>query len=119
MDHVEPSAIHTPLILHLITKVTCGIYTPSIHTHAQDWRVHYEQMHVHKEGIESTLSETQVYLDKLHQEISKTLEKITSREKYINTQVHTHLTGVWIQDQVYVSLLKCVFVCTAAGAPYP
>ena len=44
-------------------------------------------MHAHKEGIESTLSETRVYLDKLHQEISKTLEKITSREKYINNQV--------------------------------
>ena len=26
-------------------------------------------------------------LDKLHQEISKTLEKIASREKYINNQV--------------------------------
>ncbi len=44
-------------------------------------------MHAHKEGIESTLSETKVYLDKLHQEISKTLEKIGSREKYINNQV--------------------------------
>ena len=53
----------------------------------QDWRAHYEQMHAHKEGIESTLSETRVYLDKLHQEISKTLEKISSREKYINNQV--------------------------------
>jgi len=79
------------------SMVTCGICTPPscyTHAHVQDWRVHYEQMHVHKEGIESTLSETQVYLDKLHQEISKTLEKITSREKYINTQVGAHTSPV-------------------------
>ena len=70
------------------------LHTCYTHAHVQDWRVHYEQMHVHKEGIESTLSETQVYLDKLHQEISKTLEKITSREKYINTQVGAHTSPV-------------------------
>ena len=44
-------------------------------------------MHTHKSGIDATLSDTKVYLDKLHQEISKTLEKIASREKYINNQV--------------------------------
>lgn len=44
-------------------------------------------MHVHSEGITAALSETKGYLDKLHQEITKTLEKICSREKYINTQV--------------------------------
>lgn len=54
---------------------------------SQDWRAHYEQMHTHKESIDATLSDTKVYLDKLHQEISKTLEKVASREKYINNQV--------------------------------
>ena len=44
-------------------------------------------MHTHKESIDATLSDTKVYLDKLHQEISKTLEKVASREKYINNQV--------------------------------
>ena len=44
-------------------------------------------MHTHKDGIDVTLSDTKVYLDKLHQEISKTLEKVASREKYINNQV--------------------------------
>lgn len=53
----------------------------------QDWRGHYEQMHAHSDGIKSALSETKGYLDKLHQEITKTLEKIGSREKYINNQV--------------------------------
>ena len=44
-------------------------------------------MHQYKGKIHSTLSETTVHLDKLHQEITKTLEKIESREKYINKQV--------------------------------
>ncbi|NXQ53424.1 IFT57 protein, partial [Anthoscopus minutus] len=39
-------------------------------------------------GLSSTLSEPlSGYLDKLHHEISRTLEKINSREKYINNQL--------------------------------
>jgi len=57
----------------------------------QDWRVHVEQMHQHKEGIEVSLTETKTYLDKLHEEITRTLEKISSREKYINNQLEHHL----------------------------
>lgn len=53
----------------------------------QDWRGHYEQMHTHSDGITAALSETKGHLDKLHQEIIKALEKIGSREKYINNQV--------------------------------
>lgn len=48
-------------------------------------------MHAHSDGIKAALSETKGYLDKLHQEITKTLEKIGSREKYINNQVHVHV----------------------------
>lgn len=61
-------------------------------------------MHIHKNGIESSLSETKIYLDKLHQEISKTLEKIGSREKYINNQVGVELRAVWISYNVCMQL---------------
>ncbi|KAG2458182.1 IFT57 protein, partial [Polypterus senegalus] len=44
-------------------------------------------MHQHKDGIESSLKDTKTYLNKLQDEISKTLEKVASREKYINNQV--------------------------------
>ena len=57
----------------------------------QDWRVHVEQMHQHKDGIESSLKDTKSYLDKLYDEITRTLEKIASREKYINSQLEHHL----------------------------
>lgn len=53
----------------------------------KDWRNHYEQMQQYSSGISQTLQETQSQLDKLHQEISKTLEKVASREKYINNQL--------------------------------
>lgn len=58
-----------------------------IRTDNKDWRTHYEQMQQHSEGIKSSLTETKGHLDKLHHEISRTLEKISSREKYINNQL--------------------------------
>eukprot|EP00057_Strongylocentrotus_purpuratus_P024340 XP_011678814.1 PREDICTED: intraflagellar transport protein 57 homolog [Strongylocentrotus purpuratus] len=58
-----------------------------IRTDNKDGRTHVDQMHLHKDGIETALSETKGYLDKLHKEITRTLEKIGSREKYINNQL--------------------------------
>ena len=54
---------------------------------SQDWRGHYDQMHSHQDAIVTKLADTKVYLDKLQQEIARTLEKISSREKYVNAQV--------------------------------
>ena len=44
-------------------------------------------MQSYSNGIKQTLNDTQSQLDKLHEEISKTLEKVASREKYINNQL--------------------------------
>ncbi|XP_074652911.1 intraflagellar transport protein 57 homolog [Tubulanus polymorphus] len=63
----------------------------TIRTDNKDWRVHVEQMHQHAGGIETSLTETKTHLDKLHDEITRTLEKIGSREKYINTQLEQSL----------------------------
>ncbi|KAL8618483.1 hypothetical protein ACOMHN_049900 [Nucella lapillus] len=73
----------------------------TIRTDNKDWRVHLEQMHTHRDGIESSLSSTQSHLDKLHGEIAHTLEKIASREKYLNHQLE-HLLGDFrqVQDQL-------------------
>ncbi|CAG5136773.1 unnamed protein product [Candidula unifasciata] len=59
----------------------------TIRTDNKDWRVHLEQMHQHNDGIETSLNESKIHLDKLQDEISHTLEKISSREKYINSQL--------------------------------
>nr|KAJ3422383.1 Intraflagellar transport protein 57 [Polyrhizophydium stewartii] len=52
----------------------------------KDWRIHFDQIDHHQKTINACMAETQSQLAKLHTEIEKTLEKIASREKYINTQ---------------------------------
>ncbi|XP_078535342.1 intraflagellar transport protein 57 homolog [Lissotriton helveticus] len=77
----------------------------TIKTDNKDWRIHVDQMHQHKDGIESALKETKGYLDKLHNEISKTLEKVGSREKYINNQLE-HLVQEYRTAQAQLSEAK-------------
>ncbi|XP_060006622.1 intraflagellar transport protein 57 homolog isoform X2 [Lagenorhynchus albirostris] len=74
----------------------------TIRTDNKDWRIHVDQMHQHKSGIESALKETKGLLDKLHSEISRTLEKIGSREKYINNQLE-HLVQEYRAAQAQLS----------------
>lgn len=50
----------------------------------KDWRDYVEQMYQYKDGIEFLLTEIKFYFDKFYDEISRILEKIGSREKYIN-----------------------------------
>ncbi|XP_029380813.1 intraflagellar transport protein 57 homolog [Echeneis naucrates] len=65
----------------------------TIRTDNKDWRIHVDQMHQHRDGIKSSLKEAKSYLDRLQEDIGKSLEKVSSREKYINNQLE-HL----IQD---------------------
>ena len=57
----------------------------------RDWRTHLEQMHSYRSGIDEALTTTRVHLDKLHADIGRTLEKISSREKYLNSQLEAPL----------------------------
>ncbi|XP_068196090.1 intraflagellar transport protein 57 homolog [Antennarius striatus] len=59
----------------------------AVRTDTKDWRIHMDQMHQHEDGIKSSLHETKNYLDKLQENIRKSLEKVSSREKYINHQL--------------------------------
>ncbi|KAM3605280.1 uncharacterized protein V6R79_023389 [Siganus canaliculatus] len=59
----------------------------TIRTDNKDWRIHVDQMHKHRDGIKSSLKEAKNFLDKLQEDIAKTLEKVSSREKYINNQL--------------------------------
>ena len=64
----------------------------TIKTDGRDWRSHLDQMHQYRAGIDESLTTTKTSLDKLQTDISKTLEKITSREKYLNSQLETQLS---------------------------
>ena len=48
-------------------------------------------MHSHRQGIEEALTTTKGQLEKLHTDIGRTLEKISSREKYLNNQLEAPL----------------------------
>lgn len=56
----------------------------TIKTDNRDWRSHIEQMKMHKKNIVDVLQSTKGQLDKLHQDVSVSLEKISSREKHLN-----------------------------------
>ncbi|XP_023321011.1 intraflagellar transport protein 57 homolog [Eurytemora carolleeae] len=59
----------------------------TVRVDARDWRSHLEQMHEYRQGIQDSLVTTRTHLDRLQSDISKTLEKISSREKYLNSQL--------------------------------
>ncbi|XP_068236735.1 intraflagellar transport protein 57 homolog [Palaemon carinicauda] len=59
----------------------------TIRSDNRDWRSHIEQMNEHRGKINETLTFTQKQLDSLHSEITRSLEKINSREKYLNSQL--------------------------------
>jgi len=85
-----------------------------IRTDNKDWRHHYEQMQNYSEGINVTLQETKTQLDKLHAEISKTLEKIASREKYINNQLE-HLIQNYRLNQDQLAQVKEQYESSSGG----
>ncbi|XP_037643366.1 intraflagellar transport protein 57 homolog [Sebastes umbrosus] len=77
----------------------------TIRTDNKDWRIHVDQMHQHRDGIKSSLQEAKSYLDKLQEDIGKTLEKVSSREKYINNQLE-HLIQEYRSAQAKLSQAK-------------
>ncbi|XP_049599317.1 intraflagellar transport protein 57 homolog [Syngnathus scovelli] len=71
----------------------------------KDWRIHVEQMHRHRDGISSSFREAEGYLEKLREDIGKTLEKVCSREKYVNNQLE-HLIQDYRQAQAQLGRAK-------------
>jgi len=63
---------------------------PSLKVHLRsdkDWRTHLDQMLENRKNMSTSLTASKTHLDQMHHEITRTLEKITSREKYINSQM--------------------------------
>ncbi|KAF3857744.1 hypothetical protein F7725_010945 [Dissostichus mawsoni] len=70
-------------------RESCRSSKSPVRTDNKDWRIHVEQMHQHRDGIKSSLKEATSYLDRLQEDVGKTLEKVSSREKYINNQLES------------------------------
>jgi len=60
----------------------------------EDWRDHVDQMHQFSDAIELCMKETRGQLERLADDISRTLEKIASRERYVNQELHYQLNGL-------------------------
>ncbi|XP_019714101.1 intraflagellar transport protein 57 homolog [Hippocampus comes] len=71
----------------------------------KDWRIHVEQMHRHRDGISTSFKEAKGYLERLQEDIGKTLEKVRSREKYINNQLE-HLIQEYRNAQAQLGQVK-------------
>lgn len=73
----------------------------TIKNESRDWRSHLDQMKSHKENIETSFGSTKTQLLKLHKEVTVVLDKIGSREKYLNRELETVLGEYRIlQDQL-------------------
>ncbi|XP_044254951.1 intraflagellar transport protein 57 homolog [Tribolium madens] len=67
----------------------------------RDWRSHLEQMKQYKSNVDSSLGGVKTQLEKLHKEISVTLDKIGNREKYLNRELENNLDEYrMLQDQL-------------------
>ena len=74
-----------------------------IRSNNKDWRTHVEQMQQYQTSIEGAMATTQINLDKLHGEISRTLEKIDSREKYVNKQLDLKIKDFRVENDKLAS----------------
>ncbi|XP_065159076.1 intraflagellar transport protein 57 homolog [Atheta coriaria] len=73
----------------------------TISNNSRDWRAHLEQMKLYRGTIDNTLSGTKSSLEKIHKNISNTLEKVNNREKYLNRELEPTLeTFRTQQDQL-------------------
>ncbi|XP_012253436.2 intraflagellar transport protein 57 homolog [Athalia rosae] len=63
----------------------------TVKTDPRDWRAHLEQMKQHRSNIHANLTGTKSQLEKLHSDIGNTLDKIKTREMYLNRQLEPGL----------------------------
>ncbi|CAI5438568.1 unnamed protein product [Caenorhabditis angaria] len=64
----------------------------TIRQDAKDWRLHLEQMNNMHKIVEQKVSQIEPYLDNMSKDIAKSLERITTREKTLNTQLSSQMS---------------------------
>lgn len=74
---------------------------------ARDWRSRLDQIDHHNRAINVCFTESRGHLKTLQEDLSRGLDKISSREKYINSQIDRVLTEYRC---VQVSYLQGLFI---------
>ncbi|KAM7542421.1 hypothetical protein Aperf_G00000008486 [Anoplocephala perfoliata] len=68
------------------------VATRGVETVAKDWRNHLEQISQHRRAIDALFGDSRGHFKRLQEELTRGLNKISSREKYINSQIDQELT---------------------------
>jgi len=74
---------------------------------SRDWRAHLEQMKQLRTNIAADLSGTKANLNKIYTDIGNTLDKIKTRETYLNKQLEPPLIEY---RSLQVNLFNILFV---------
>ncbi|CAK9795102.1 Intraflagellar transport protein 57 homolog [Anthophora quadrimaculata] len=72
---------------HLMKILRSRIVRKKFISDSRDWRSHIEQMKQLRANIATNLTGTKSQLDKLHTDITNTLDKVKTRESYLNKQL--------------------------------
>lgn len=72
---------------------------------SRDWRAHLDQMKQHRSNINVNLSGTKSQLEKLYNDLGNTVDKIKTREMYLNRQLEPVLNEYRISQVEISSLL--------------
>ncbi|CAF0840663.1 unnamed protein product, partial [Didymodactylos carnosus] len=65
-----------------------------------DWRARHEQRLQYRTQIQTFLKDAEITLARFHSDITKSLEKITIREQYINTNIQEHFQDFQRQQDI-------------------
>ncbi|KAL6447292.1 hypothetical protein ACFW04_001503 [Cataglyphis niger] len=80
------------LLKYYLLKDKCVcVYVVIYYTDSRDWRAHLEQMKQLRANIATDLSGTKTSLNKIYTDIGNTLDKIKTRETYLNKQLEPSL----------------------------
>ncbi|CAL8090010.1 unnamed protein product [Calicophoron daubneyi] len=79
----------------------------TIRSDAKDWRAHLEEMRRYQQDIDKNYADAKGQLTRLHDDLTRALDKINSREKYVNSQLEPLLNEYKsIQDSLTEVTMK-------------
>nr|CDS25686.1 intraflagellar transport protein 57 [Hymenolepis microstoma]CUU97418.1 intraflagellar transport protein 57 [Hymenolepis microstoma] len=81
---------------------------------ANDWQIHIEQFKQYRHSIEKCFEESCEQLKHLEEELMRDINKVKSREKYINGQVKDALKG-YVRARNHLNELKEAYAQANAG----
>ncbi|VDN96326.1 unnamed protein product [Rodentolepis nana] len=89
-------------------------FVASSDVESNDWQVHMEQFKQYRRSVEKCLAESREHFKHLEEDLTRDINKVRTREKYINGQVKGALEG-YVRARNYLSELKEAYARVNAG----